>query len=55
MNLSGYKTYLVAFAFIVYAIVIEGWQNNNWNSAIEIILTALGFGALRSGIKTVGS
>lgn len=55
MKLSGYKTYLVAFAMIVYAVVIEGWQNNNWALAAEMIFAALGFGALRSGIKTVGS
>ena len=48
--LRGKKSYFVAGATILYALVIEGWQNGNWALAGQIIWGALGFSALRAGV-----
>jgi len=52
--LQGYKTYIVSGAMVLYAIIVLGWQQNNWNSALEMILTALGISGLRSGVNSLG-
>jgi len=48
--LRGKKAYIIAFAAIVYAVVIVGWQNGDWEQATNLILSALGLSALRAGI-----
>lgn len=52
--LNNKKTYFIATAIIFYAIVVEGWQNGNWSLAVEMILGALGLGALRAGVQKSG-
>ena len=48
---DGKKTYIVAIVMFLYAVVIEGWQNHNWQVAIDLVLNASGLGALRSALK----
>ena len=48
--LQGKKAYIIAFATIVYAVVIVGWQNGDWEQATNLILGALGLSTLRAGI-----
>jgi len=48
--LDGKKTYIVAAATIVYALV-TGWSTGHWTEAMEMVFAALGFSALRSGVK----
>jgi hypothetical protein len=48
--LEGKKTYLVAAATIAYAVVVYGWQMNDWKTAMDLILGALGMSAMRHGI-----
>lgn len=51
--LSGYKTYIVAVAMVLYA--VGGFYGHSMSSsdAITTILQALGLGALRNGIAAV--
>lgn len=36
-TVDGYKTYAIAIAMLVHAVIITGWQGNNWAGAwIEI-------------------
>lgn len=48
--LQGKKTYVIAFAGLVYAVVIVGWQQGDWSSCWELVLAALGLGGLRAGV-----
>ena len=49
-KLSGYKTYIVAAVTIAYAIT-SAWQGTiDQTTAMQMILGALGLGALRHGI-----
>lgn len=50
-KLSGYKSYAVAVVTVLYAVVIVGGQHGDWNNATQLILGALGLGALRHGMK----
>lgn len=52
--LAGWKTYLVGFAMILYAVVVLGLQNGDWNSAVEMVLAALAVMGLRAGVAKVG-
>lgn len=50
--LSGYKTYIVCAAAIIYA--ISGFYTGHLdvNAAFEVVLAALGAAGLRHGIST---
>lgn len=49
-KLDGYKTYIVAGATILYALV-QMWQGSiDQNTGIQMIAGALGLSALRHGI-----
>ena len=49
-KLDGYKTYIVAAATIIYALV-QLWQGAiDQNTAVQMIAGALGLSALRHGI-----
>lgn len=48
--LSGKKTYFIAVATVVYALTGAAAGLHDWSRATEIILGALGLGALRAGI-----
>lgn len=49
-GLRGRKSYLVAIVSVLYAVVVVGWQGGDWVQAGQIILAALGLGALRNAI-----
>ena len=49
--LNGKKTFIVAIAAIIYAVVRLWTGELGVDEAIIVILGALGFGALRSGLK----
>ena len=49
-QMKGYKTYVVAGATIVYAILGAILGYIQWPQAITLILGALGLGALRNAI-----
>ena len=49
--LDGKKTFIVAAVLFLQAVVVTGWQNGDWNAAIDQALLALGLGALRDGIR----
>lgn len=48
---SGKKTYLVAIATILYAVTGLFTGNMDSQTAIQMVLAALGMSALRNGIK----
>lgn len=48
--LEGKKTFIVSLAMVVFALVVTGWQEQNWSSAWEQVLVALGLSGLRLGI-----
>lgn len=52
-TINGYKTYLVAVVTIIYAVVGVGISQNDWGSAVNMILGATGLGALRHGVSKV--
>jgi len=47
-SLEGKKSYLISFVAILYAVVIVGWQQNQWSEAGQLVLGALGLSALRN-------
>ena len=49
-KLQGKKTYAVAVIMLVYAVAVEGFFKNDWNSAGQIILQALGLAGLRNAM-----
>jgi hypothetical protein len=49
--LSGYKTYITGIVMILFAVVVLGFSQGNWNEAVSMILAALAVMGLRSGIK----
>jgi hypothetical protein len=51
--LSGKKTYLVAAAMIAYQVIGHWLYGNPYDP--QVILSALGLGALRAGVAKVGS
>ena len=52
--LSGYKTYIVALATLVYAGVSVWNGTMNYQTAILTVLGGLGLGALRHGVAKGG-
>lgn len=52
--LSGKKTYLVAVVIAVLNLAVAmGWVSPEHLEQINVILVALGLGALRAGVKKV--
>ncbi len=49
--LNGKKTYIIAVVAVAYAVVIVGWQQGNWQAALELIMAALGGSAIRHGVE----
>ena len=51
-DLQGKKTYLVSIGAVAYA--LGGWVSGylDVNTAIQVIMAALGLGALRNGVTT---
>lgn len=49
-KLDGYKTYAVAVATILYAILYYGVDQHDWGNAVSLALGASGLGALRHGV-----
>lgn len=50
---DGYKTYVIALAMLIHALVLTGWQNNNWAGAwVEIREAGVVIG-LRSAIEKI--
>lgn len=49
--LTGKKTYIVALAMVVHAVVVTGWQGKDWSSAWNEITVAGGFAGLRAGVS----
>lgn len=53
-SLSGYKTYLVALAIAVLNLAVAfGWISPDHLTQINVVLGALGLGAVRAGISKV--
>ena len=48
--LGGKKTFIVAITTVLYAVIVVGWQMGDWNQASQLILVALGLGAVRHAI-----
>lgn len=48
---SGYKTYITGTIMILFAVVVLGFYEGNWNEAVSMVLAALALMGLRSGIK----
>ena len=49
-RINGYKTYLISAAMIAYAVTGFFLGHIDGNTAVEMILQALGLSALRSGV-----
>lgn len=47
---NGYKTYAVAVVTIVYAVVFYGLGQNDWGTAVTLVLGSSGVGALRHAL-----
>jgi len=52
-KLNGKKTYIVAVLTIIYAVTGAAIGKIDWNTAVGIILAALGMSGLRHGISKV--
>lgn len=50
--LQGRKTYIIALATVSYAVVGLVLGLNTPDKAVELVLAALGLGALRNGMVT---
>lgn len=48
---DGYKTYIVAVTTILYAVGYYGVGQNDWGTAVTLILGGSGLGALRHGLE----
>lgn len=51
--LDGKKSYIVAAVTFLYAVVIVGWQQNNWSAAFDLILGSGGLASIRAAINKV--
>ena len=51
MTLSGWKTYIVGCAIIIYGIAVRGFYENDWNGAVMLILEGLAIMGLRAGVS----
>lgn len=50
---DGKKTYLAAIFLIAQGLVVDGWQNKDWNQAIVKIQAGLVVFGFRSAINKV--
>ena len=50
-RLDGKKVYIVGVVTILYAVVVVGWQQNDWQQTSQIILAALTAMGFRSAMK----
>lgn len=53
--LSGKKTYIVAGATFVYAVVVIGWQQHDWNQALNLVFGSAFGATIRAAIAKVGN
>lgn len=51
--MNGWKTWVAAIGMIIYAIAYEGLYNNNWASAVQLILAALALIGIGSKIDKI--
>lgn len=49
--INGKKTHIIAAAMLLYGLIVVGWGQNDWNTAADIILNALGLSALRHAVS----
>jgi len=49
-KIDGYKTYTVALAMALYAIIFIGWYSRDWPSAFKLLLEAMAMAGLRHAI-----
>lgn len=49
-KVDGYKTYAVAIATVLYAVLYYGLDQHDWGTAATMALGAGGLGALRHGM-----
>lgn len=50
-SIDGYKTYIVMFSAILFALT-QYWSGAiDWNTCVTAILAALGAGSIRDGIQ----
>lgn len=45
-KINGYKSYIISGAVVIYAILGASLQLHGWERAVELILGALGLGAV---------
>ena len=50
-KLDGWKVHIVSFVVFVYAVVVEGWQNGNWTTALQLMAGSGYVAAWRSVVK----
>jgi hypothetical protein len=48
--LNGKKSYIAAAAMLIFAVVIQGWQNGDWQGAIKSALESLSVFGIRLAI-----
>lgn len=49
-KIDGYKTYATAITMILYAVVIIGWQGQDWVLAVKLVLEAVAMASIRHAI-----
>lgn len=52
LTVNGFKTYIVAVVTLLYAIGYYGFGQNDWGTAITLILGSSGLGALRHALPS---
>lgn len=50
-KVSGYKTYIVCITTVLYAVLYYGLTQNDWPTAMSLILGSSGLGALRHAVS----
>lgn len=48
--LNGKKTFIAAAVMLAYAVIVQGWQGNDWQGAIKSFTEALAVFGLRVAI-----
>ncbi len=51
--INGKKTYIVAGVTVLYALLVVGWGQNDWHTALPLLLSGGGLGSLRSALAKV--
>jgi hypothetical protein len=52
--LAGKKTFIIAAAHLAYAVAGVFLGLHDWNTFVQLVLTGLGLGTLRSGMHRIG-